>query len=133
MKLHKIWMVAIMAMAFNVSAMGAYAGSLDGKSFTGNTGKMGKKSSNTDVITFENGKFSSSGCQEYGFGSGTYQATTEGEKTHFVADTFSEKTGRITWVGTISGDKLDATYIWYKKGKYSEPKQIKWFKGNMNK
>lgn len=133
MKMHKIWIVAIMAMAFNVAGMGAYAGTLDGKSFTGNTGKMGKKSSNTDVITFENGKFSSSGCQNYGFGSGAYQTTTEGEKTHFVADTFSEKTGRITWVGTVSGEKLDATYLWYKKGKYSEPKQIKWFKGNINK
>lgn len=133
MKIYKIWIVAIIALALNVAGIGAYAGSLDGKTFTGDTGKMGKKSSNTDMLTFENGKFSSSGCQEYGFGPGAYQATTDGEKTHFVADTFSEKTGRITWVGTVSGDKLNATYLWYKKGKYSAPKQIKWFKGAMNK
>lgn len=133
MKLHKIWILAIITLAFNVAGISAFAGSLDGKTFTGDTGKIGNKSSNTDMITFENGQFSSSGCQKYGFGSGAYQTTTEGDKTHFVADTYSNETGRITWVGTVYGDKLNATYLWYKKGKYSEPKQIKWFKGAMNK
>lgn len=133
MKLHKIWILAIVTTIFGAASISAYAGSLDGKTFTGDTGKMGKKSANTDMISFENGQFTSSGCQKYGFGSGAYQTTDEGDKTHFVADTYSEKTGRITWVGTVSGDKLNATYLWYKKGKYSKPKQIKWFKGAMNK
>lgn len=133
MKKHKIWILAIFTMVFHFTVTSAFAGSLDGKSFTGHIGKIGKKSSNTDMITFENGRFSSSGCQKYGFGSGTYQTTTEGDRTHFVADTYSEKTGRITWVGTVSGDELNATYLWYKKDKYSEPKQIKWFKGAINK
>ena len=131
MKMHKLWIAAIIAMALNVVGISAYAGSLDGKVFTGDTGKIGKKSANTDVITFENGRFASSGCQKYGFGSGEYLATSEGDSTHFVADTYSEKTGRITWVGTVTGNHLDATYLWYKKGKYSEPKQIKWFKGTL--
>jgi len=133
MKIKRIWMVAIIAMALHFAGVCAFAGSLDGMSFTCDIGKMGEKSSNTDIITFKDGKFSSSGCQKYGFGSGAYQTTTDGEKIHFVADTFSEKTGRITWVGTVTGDQLNATYLWYKKGKYSEPKQIKWFKGGMKK
>ena len=133
MRMHNFWIVAFAAMALSVVGISAYAGSLDGKAFTGDTGKIGKKSANTDVITFENGRFASSGCQKYGFGPGEYHTTSDGESTHFVADTYSEKTGRITWVGTVTGDHLDATYIWYKKGKYAEPKQIKWFKGALNK
>ena len=125
-----IWAIA---MAINIAGISAYAGELDGRAFTGDIGQVGKKSSNTDVLLFENGRLTSTGCQKYGFGSGAYQTTVEGDATHFVADTFSEKTGRITWVGTVTGDNLDATYIWYKKGKYSEPKQIKWFKGTVNK
>lgn len=133
MKFNKIWMLSIITIVFNVVIISAYAGSLDGKTFSGNTGKIGKKSSETDVIKFENGQFSSSGCQDYGFGSSTYQTAIDGDTTHFVADTYSEKTGRITWVGTVSGDKLNATYVWYKKGKYSKPAQIKWFKGTEDK
>lgn len=133
MKLRNIWIWVLVLMAFNFAGSGAFAESLDGKAFTGDIGQVGKKSSNTDVLIFENGRLTSTGCQKYGFGSGTYKTTSEGDATHFVADTFSEKTGRITWVGTVSGDNLNATYIWYKKGKYSEPKQIKWFKGTMTK
>jgi len=112
--------------------MSAYAGNLDGKTFSGTTGEIGKKSSVNDEVRFENGQFTSLDCEKYGFGSGSYSTTVEGDKTHFVADTYSAKTGRITWVGTISGSKIDATYLWYKKGKYVKPKQIKWFKGTVN-
>ena len=133
MKALKLWLFAIVAMAFNVVGPGAYAGSLDGKAFTGDVGMIGNKKANTDVISFKDGRFASSGCQKYGFGSGEYHTTSDGDSTHFVADTYSEKTGRIAWVGTVTGNHLDATYIWYKKGKYTEPKQIKWFKGTLNK
>lgn len=133
MRIKNVWLLAIITMIFGIGGINAFAGTLDGMTFTGDTGKIGKKTSDTDVISFENGQFSSSGCQEYGFGPGVYETTVEGDTTHFVADTYSEKTGRITWVGTVSGDKIDATYLWYKKGKYSKPKQIKWFKGAMKK
>jgi hypothetical protein len=125
-------LLIVIAVIFVFANMSAYAGNLDGKTFSGTTGIMGKKSSEKDEIMFENGKFTSSGCAKYGFGSGTYVTTIVGDKTHFTADIYSEKTGRIAWVGTISGDDLDATYLWYKKGKDVKPKQIKWFKGAIN-
>ncbi len=47
-------------------------------------------------------------CAKYGFGS--YTTTVEGDTTHFIADTYSEKTDRITWVGTISGSNIGVRY-----------------------
>ena len=133
MRIRILSILAIATLIISFASLTALAGTLDGMKFTGETGKIGKKSSEKDEVSFENGQFTSDGCQEYGFGSGTYETTVEGDTTHFVADTYSKKTGRITWVGTVTGDKLNATYLWYKKGKYSEPKQIKWFKGDMKK
>jgi hypothetical protein len=121
------------AIIFGLANISVYAETLDGKSFIGETGEMGKKSSEEDEIRFENGRFTSVDCEKYGFESGSYTTTVERDKTHFVADTYSNKTGRIIWAGTVNGNKLDATYVWYKKGKYSKPKQIKWFKGTIKK
>ncbi|MEJ2158192.1 MAG: hypothetical protein P8X96_22925 [Desulfobacteraceae bacterium] len=131
MKTIKYATMAIMTVLFfSMAALNVYAGPLDGKSFTGMAGKMGKKSSEQDEIRFENGQFQSVGCEAYGFGSAPYMAVVDGDKIHFVADTYSKKTGRIAWVGTIVGDKADATFLWYKRNKHVEPKQIKWFKGH---
>ena len=109
----------------------SFAGSLDGKSFSGKTGMIGKKANENDEIKFTNGQFSSSGCQEYGFTGAPYQEKTEGDKTHFISDTYSEKYGRIIWTGTVDGNEVTATYIWFDKGEYKKPEQIKWFSGNI--
>ena len=109
----------------------AFAGSLDGKTFSGKEGHIGKKASGDDVVVFEDGVFVSNGCKEWGFSGGEYTTTNDGDKVHFVADTFSEKYGRITWTGTVAENHLDATYIWYDKGKYSKPEQVKWFSGDI--
>ena len=106
-----------------------FAGALDGMVFKGTTGDMNKAGSEKDVIRFENGRFYSDGCAEWGFGGGEYLIKGNGKYTHFIADTFSEKEGKISWVGTISGNKLDAVYIWYKNEKFENPELIKWFKG----
>jgi len=124
-------LLIVIAIIFGIANISAYAGILDGKTFNGTTGKMGKKSSDKDTVRFENGQFTSVDCEKYGFGSGSYITTVDGDTTHFTADTYSEKTGRITWIGTISGSNIDATYLWYKKGKNVKPEQIKWFKGAM--
>jgi hypothetical protein len=109
----------------------ALAGSLDGKTFSGKEGHIGKEALGDDTVVFENGKFISNGCKEWGFSGGDYTTTVDGDKVHFVADTYSEKYGRITWTGTVAGDHIDATYIWYDKGKYSKPEQVKWFSGDI--
>lgn len=109
----------------------AFAGELDGKTFSGKEGHIGKKASGDDVVVFKDGKFISNGCTEWGFSGGEYTTTTDGDKVHFVSDTYSDKYGRITWIGTVNENHVDATYIWYDKGKYSKPEQVKWFSGDI--
>ena len=53
---------------FFVMAIPAYSGILDGKTFVGKNGMIGKSGSEDDEIRFENGKFYSVGCGKYGFG-----------------------------------------------------------------
>lgn len=108
----------------------ASEGLLDGKVFTGPTGKMGKNATETDELRFENGKLYSVGCADWGFGSGAYSTEVEGNNISFEAVTTSPKDGKIVWSGTVNGDTIDATYVWTKKSWYGERKQKKWFKGN---
>ena len=127
----KLYFIVIISIILGYMCTIVNAGTLDGKSFSGKTGMMGKNSKENDVIIFSNGQFSSSGCQEYGFSGAPYQEKTEGDKVHFVADTYSEKYGRIIWTGTVDGDTADATYVWFDKGEYKKPEQIKWFSGTL--
>jgi hypothetical protein len=108
----------------------ASEGLLDGKVFTGPTGKMGKDATETEELRFENGKLYSVGCAEWGFGNGAYSTEVEGNNIRFKAVTTSPKNGKIAWSGTVNGDTIDATYVWTKKSWYGERKQEKWFKGN---
>lgn len=124
-------MIVLTALTFGIATVSAYANALDGKTFSGVAGKMGKKGSEQDEIRFENGQFRSVDCEKYGFGSGPYETRVDGDKIHFVADTYSADTGRIAWVGTITGNNVDATFLWYKKNKNVKPEQIKWFKGTV--
>jgi len=108
----------------------ASEGFLDGKVFTGPSGKVGKDASENEELRFENGKLYSVGCADWGFGWGNYSAKVEVNSIAFEAFTTSPKNGQIAWSGTVNGDTIDATYVWTKKSWYGERKQEKWFKGS---
>jgi hypothetical protein len=97
-------------------AASAKGGALDGKSFTATVGEKGKTTGDADVVTFKDGKFHSSACDPYGFGDGSYTAKTSGGVTTWEADTASGKEGKMHWRGTVSGDTIDGSYVWTKKG-----------------
>lgn len=118
---------------FFIMAIPAYSGILDGKTFVGKNGIIGKNSSEDDEIKFENGKFLSVGCEKCGFGDAEYTTKIDGNRVFFTADIYSDKYGRITYSGVVKGDDLKAAFIRFEKGKYGKPEQVKWWKGNVKK
>ena len=117
---------------FFLIAIPAYSGMLDGKTFVGKNGHLGKDGSGKDEIKFENGKFASITCStKYGFGNADYTTKIDGNKVFFTADIYSDKYGRMTYSGFVKGNDISANYFWYDKGKYEKPEQVKWFKGSI--
>jgi len=131
--LKKIAITFWITLFFFIMALPAYSGILDGKTFVGKNGEIGKKSSEDDEIKFENGKFFSVGCGKYGFGDAEYTTKADGDRVFFTADIYSNKYGRITYSGFVKGDDLNGTFIWFDKGKYDKPEQVKWWKGSVKK
>ena len=99
---------------------------LDGKTFSGKVGDKGEKKGEADSLVFENGKFHSTVCDQYGFKSGTYTEKANGNTTTFEADVASENGAKMHWTGTVNGSALHANATWTKKGDKS---MEKWFDG----
>ena len=101
-------------------------GALDGKTFSGEFGKVSKKKEGNDTFIFKDGRFRSMACDPYGFGDAPYTASVSGDVTTFEAQTASPKEGTIQWKGTVRGKALEGTFSWTK------PKKKKvveyWFK-----
>ena len=115
-------------------AIPAHSEMLDGKTFVGQNGHLGKDGSGKDEIKFENGKFESVTCStKYAFSDAEYTTKVDGDKVFFTADIYSDKYGRMTYSGFVKGDDISANYFWYDKGKYEKPEQVKWFKGSAKK
>jgi hypothetical protein len=106
---------------------------LDGKKFIGPTGEKGKKVHHQDILTFSDGKFTSSECFQYGFKGGPYTATVEDDSIHFHAVTTSPTHGKMVWDGTLKGDTLDVTYSWTKERWFWTTFREYWFKGSLVK
>lgn len=100
-------------------------GSLDGKVFT--TLLDGEN----DVLTFENGTFHSSSCDEWGFNKGEYTVEEKGNSISFQATTTSENDGTLVWTGTIQGDTINGSYNWSKKGWFGTKTKTKTFEGSI--
>jgi hypothetical protein len=116
-----------------VEAASPASASLDGKKFVGPTGEKGKKVHHIDAFSFSDGKFTSSACFQYGFKSGPYTATVEGDFIHFQAETSSPTHGKMVWKGTLDGDTLDVSYTWTKQRWLWTTFREYWFKGSLEK
>ena len=99
----------------------AAPGPLDGKVFVGEAGEKGKPADEKDVITFADGKFHSSACDQYGFNKAEYTARTEGDATIFEVTTVSEKEGQLKWKGTIKDGKAEGIFIHHRKPAWYRP------------
>lgn len=111
----------------------ASSGILDGKKFVGPTGEKGKKTHHEDVLSFDDGMFSSSACIPLGFKKGPYTARVEGDTIYFQAKTMSPTHGKIRWKGKLKGNTLDVHYNWIKKRWLWTISIEYWFKGTLVK
>ena len=111
----------------------AQAASLDGKAFVAEAGEKGKAADEkNDTISFKDGKFHSSACDQYGYGKADYKASAQGNTITFEVETKSEKDGRLVWKGTVNGDQIEGNFTHYHKGGFfnSNPAPVEhWFKG----
>lgn len=114
---------------------GETSGLLDGRSYVGKTGEVGKEAAEDEEIVFRDGKLHSVGCEPWDFNDGEYKTmrSGEGDKIHFEAETESPKHGNIVWKGTVEGDSIDVNYTWSKKGWLGTKTKDKWFKGALKK
>jgi len=111
-------------------------GPLDGKTFVVETGEKGKSGGDKDTLTFKDGNFHSTGCDQYGFGDGAYTSTVNGDAIQFEAVTTSPTKGKMTWKGTVKGDKIEVVYVWVDSSHWYKPNPKpleKWAKGEMKK
>jgi hypothetical protein len=123
--------IVALSAAKMVEAASAASGVLDGKKFVGPTGEKGKKVDHEDVLSFSDGKFTSSACFPYGFKGGPYTATVEGDSIHFQAETISPTHGKMEWKGTLKDGTLDVTYTWTKERWLWTTFREYWFTGSL--
>lgn len=94
----------------------AEASMLDGRTFIGEVIENGKAAPEKDVLSFNDGRFHSKGCDTFGFGDAPYTTVAEGDAVRFTAVTMSAKEGKIDWSGRVQGDSLDCRMVWTKEG-----------------
>src|SRR4051812_2435661 len=88
-----------------------------GRSFEGVFIQRGKTPGAADRLSFKDGRFRSSACDQYGYSEAPYKTATAGDTTRFEAETYSPKYGKLRWSGVVAGGKLDATAIMVRDGK----------------
>ena len=122
---------------FSISRdVSAGQGALDGKTFVVETGEKGKSGGGKDTLIFKDGNFHSTGCDQYGFGDGAYTSSVKGDSIQFEAVTTSPTKGKMTWKGTITGDKIEVAYVWVDASHWYKPNPKpleKWAKGELKK
>lgn len=103
---------------------------LDGKTFVAQSGEKGKQASKKDTFVFRDGRFLSEACNPYGFGDAPYQATVDGAKVRFHAETHSPTHGTMVWDGIVKDNAIEATSVWTRERWYWKIKKEYWFRGH---
>lgn len=130
MKKRLILGVGAISVGFLTAASLAFAtGALDGKTFTGTIGKKGETTGQTDDFVFKDGKFESTLCEQFGYGTGDYKTAMVGDATQFSAQTTNAKGGQMNWTGKVTQGRLVGTVASTENGKTSEM----WFNGTIKK
>jgi hypothetical protein len=97
---------------------------LDGRNFDGVVLERGKTSGDADTLIFNDGRFRSTACDQYGYSDGPYAASVSGDMIVFEAETESPKYGKLLWKGVVRGHKLDGTMTMVREGKAAGEKWV---------
>jgi hypothetical protein len=113
----------------------AQTGALDGQTFVAELGVKGKPAhEKADVITFKDGKFHSSSCDQYGYNQGVYSVVASADATTFDVETVSESDGKLSWQGVVKGTEIEGKFTHYPKPGFfrRNPAPVEnWFKGKL--
>lgn len=82
-------------------------GMLDGRNFTVQLTEVGTTKSDEDTLEFAGGRFHSTACDAFGFGSGTYEAQTKGDVLTVTATCANGKGMKTSWQLSVRGDQVD--------------------------
>ena len=95
-------------------------GPLDGMTFTGALGPDGKPKDVPDSFVFENGTFVSKECElRCKYPARPYFVRSNGNRIEFISETKCPyKDAKITWRGTIEGDRITGKSTWVVKRWY---------------
>lgn len=108
------------------------SGVLDGQTFTGEYGLVGKSAHGTDTWIFRNGSFLSKGCEECGFPESGYAAYSEAGGVSFKTTTNCPVTdAQIVWEGTVNNGKIEGVWTWTKKRWYRTIRKQFWCRGSI--
>ncbi|MBK6729758.1 MAG: hypothetical protein IPG60_01940 [Bacteroidetes bacterium] len=90
---------------------------LEGKNFTIVTMEKNKPvTAGIEHAQFMDGKFMNKECGRWGFTEGSYTAKTKDDLTTFESTLLSPNEGKMTFIGTVQGGKIEGTFIWSKEG-----------------
>ena len=106
---------------------------LEGKSFSGDLGLLGKPASATDLLLFNDGLFISKGCEERcGYTAAEYQIRAVGDYFEVISETPCLKSNAtIIWRGKVKGNEIEGTFTWINKRWYWSFEKEFWFKGKL--
>jgi hypothetical protein len=106
---------------------------LEGKSFSGELGLLGKPASATDLLLFGDGMFISKGCEKRcGYTAAEYQIRAEGDHFEVMSETpCLNSDATIVWQGTVKGDEIEGSFTWINKRWYWTFEKEFWFKGKL--
>jgi hypothetical protein len=106
---------------------------LDGKSFTGELGLVGKPALTQDLFVFHEGMFASKECEKRcGYPEAPYWVRLEGDDVRFKSEAVCLKSdATMAWEGTVRGDEIEGTIIWTSRRWYWTIEKEFWFKGKL--
>jgi hypothetical protein len=91
-------------------------GALDDRNFEVRMGPVGKELVGKDTLEFAGGRFHSTACDGFGFGTAQYTTKNNNGAIEFSANCTNESGDTNEWHGTIRGDDIEGRLKWTPKG-----------------